>query len=58
MAKRSRIVNVTKEARALRRLRNLKELSMRQLADLLQVSPTTVNHAENGEVIGRQWKNL
>ena len=48
MVKRSRIVEVTKEANALRRLRIVKGLSMRQLADELRLSHTTVSHVENG----------
>ena len=48
MSKRSRIIKVSKESNALKRLRILKGLSVRKAADALNISPTLVSHIELG----------
>lgn len=56
MPKRSRIKKMSKEAYALKRMRNLRELSMREAARMVGVSPTMINHTENGRaVIGQTY---
>jgi transcriptional regulator with XRE-family HTH domain len=46
--KRNRRIEVSNEAKALKRLRELRSLSVRDVGDLLDVSFTTVSHMENG----------
>lgn len=48
MSKRSGTVVRTREADALRKMREIKGLSVRKVADLLGVSHTLVNHLELG----------
>lgn len=48
MPKRSRIKKMSKEAFARKRMRMMRELSMREAAKLIGVSPTLINHTENG----------
>lgn len=48
MSKRTKIIIKTKEAEALRRLREMRGLSVRKAADLLGISHTMVNHLEIG----------
>lgn len=46
--KRNRKIELSKEAIALKRMREFRNLSVRKLGDLLGVSFTTVSHMENG----------
>lgn len=46
--KRNRKIELSKEAIALKRMREFRNLSVRKLGDLLSVSFTTVSHMENG----------
>jgi transcriptional regulator with XRE-family HTH domain len=46
--KRNRRIEISKEAKALKKLRELRDLSLRDVGDLLNVSFTTVSHMENG----------
>lgn len=48
MSKRTKIVIKTKEAEALKRLREFRGISVRKLADLMGKSHTMVNHLELG----------
>ncbi len=48
MKKRSRITQITPEAKVIRLMRESRGLSMRALARLLGISQTSVNHIENG----------
>src|SRR5690606_3548177 len=48
MGKRTKIINVTKESKALKQIRMMKGLSVRKVADLLNVSHTLVSHLELG----------
>ncbi len=48
MSKRTKIVIKTKEAEALKKLREIRGLSIRKLADLMRISHTLVNHLEVG----------
>jgi len=50
MGKRTKIINVTKESKALKQIRMMKGLSVRKVADLLNVSHTLVSHLELGRV--------
>jgi transcriptional regulator with XRE-family HTH domain len=56
MSKRSRIVMKTNEAEALRKLRELRSLSVRKAAERLGISHTLVNHLELGRAnISRKY---
>ncbi|MCM2348381.1 MAG: helix-turn-helix transcriptional regulator [Bacteriovoracaceae bacterium] len=48
MGKRTKIINVTKESQALKQMRMMKGLSVRKVAELLNVSHTLVSHLELG----------
>lgn len=48
MGRRTKIIKVTKESNALKQLRTMKGLSVRKVADLLDVSHTLVSHLELG----------
>jgi len=48
MGKRTKIINVTRESKALKQMRMMKGLSVRKVADLLNVSHTLVSHLELG----------
>ncbi|MCK5882208.1 MAG: helix-turn-helix domain-containing protein [Bacteriovoracaceae bacterium] len=48
MGKRSRRIEMSREAEVLRSMRLDREFSMRKAADLLGVSSTTINHVEDG----------
>ncbi len=64
MGRRTKIISVTKESKALKKLRTMKGLSVRKVADLLGVSHTLVSHLELGraniskEYIGKFLKAL
>ncbi len=49
--KRNRRIEASNEAKALKRLRELRSLSVRDVGDLLDVSFTTVSHMENGRAV-------
>ena len=49
--KRNRRIEPSNEAKALKRLRELRSLSVRDVGDLLDVSFTTVSHMENGRAV-------
>ena len=49
--KRNRRIESSNEAKALKRLRELRSLSVRDVGDLLDVSFTTVSHMENGRAV-------
>lgn len=48
MGRRTKVIKVTKESKALKQLRMMKGLSVRKLANLLNVSHTLVSHLELG----------
>ena len=48
MGRRTKIISITKESEALKKLRELSGLSVRKLADKLNVSHTLVSHLELG----------
>lgn len=48
MGRRTKIIRVTRESKALKRMREMKGLSVRKLAELLNVSHTLVSHLELG----------
>lgn len=48
MGRRTKIISVTKESEALKKLRMLSGLSVRKLADELNISHTLVSHLELG----------
>ena len=48
MGRRTKIIRVTRESKALKRMREMKGLSVRKLAELLNVSHTLVSHLERG----------
>lgn len=48
MGRRTKIISITKESEALKKLRMLSGLSVRKLADELNVSHTLVSHIECG----------
>lgn len=49
--KRNRRIELSNEAKALRKLRELRSLSVRDVGELLNVSFTTVSHMENGRAV-------
>ncbi len=49
--KRNRRIELSNEAKALRKLRELRSLSVRDVGELLKISFTTVSHMENGRAI-------
>lgn len=46
--KRNRKIELSREAEVLKRMRELRSLSVRNVGDMLNVSFTTVSHMENG----------
>ncbi|MBT3236353.1 MAG: helix-turn-helix transcriptional regulator [Bdellovibrionales bacterium] len=48
MPKRSRVKEISRESEALKRMRLICGLSQREAADRIGVTPTMVNHTENG----------
>lgn len=48
MGRRTKIIKVTKESKALKQMRIMKGFSVRKVADLLNVSHTLVSHLELG----------
>ncbi len=46
--KRNRKIELSREAEALKKMRQLRSLSVRNVGDMLNVSFTTVSHMENG----------
>ncbi len=48
LEKRNRKIELSHEAMALKKMRNYRSMSVRDVGDLLKVSFTTVSHMENG----------
>ena len=49
--KRNRKIELSREAIALKKMREFKSLSVREVGDLLNISFTTVSHMENGRAV-------